>query len=53
MKDFLKEKLHLIYNVQTKQQMQGYKIMSCDTRIKERLIKPFSNSTGINQLNIR
>ena len=30
MKDFLKENLHLIYNIQTKQQMQGYKIMSCD-----------------------
>jgi len=30
MKDFLKENLYLIYNIQTKQQMQGYKIMSCD-----------------------
>ena len=53
MKDFLKENLHLIYNIQTKQQMQDYKIMSCDTRIKERLIKPFGNSTGINRLNIK
>ena len=31
MKDFLKENLYLIYDIQTKQQMQGYKIMSCDT----------------------
>ena len=31
MKDFLKENLHLIYNIQTKQQMQDYKIMSCNT----------------------
>ena len=46
MKDFLKENLHLIYNIQTKQQMQGYKIMSCNTH-KGRFIKPFGSSAII------
>jgi len=52
MKDFLKENLHLIYNIQTEQQTQDHKIMSCNTT-KGRFIKPFGNSTGTNRLNIR
>ena len=52
MKDFLKEKLHLIYNIEAEQQTQDHRIMSCNTH-KGRFIKPFGGSTGINRLNIR